>query len=57
MKGVQVGEPGTAKVSDVPDPKLQDPRDAVVAVKAAAICGADPRSGSASAIRSPTASS
>jgi alcohol dehydrogenase len=41
MKGVQVGEPGTAKVSDVPDPKLQDPRDAVVAVKAAAICGAD----------------
>jgi alcohol dehydrogenase len=41
VKGVQVGEPGTARVSDVPEPKLDDPRAAIVKVTAAAICGAD----------------
>lgn len=41
MKAVRVAEPGTVKVTDVPEPRLQDPRDAVVKVTAAAICGAD----------------
>lgn len=41
MRGVQVGEPGSVKVIDVPEPRLRDSRDAVVQVTAAAICGAD----------------
>jgi threonine dehydrogenase-like Zn-dependent dehydrogenase len=41
MKAVRVGGPGTVKVIDVPEPRLQDPRDAMVKVTAAAICGAD----------------
>ena len=41
MKAVRVGEPGTVTVTDVPEPQLHDPRDAVVKVTAAAICGAD----------------
>ncbi len=41
MKAVRVAEPGTVTVTDVPEPRLQDPRDAVVKVTAAAICGAD----------------
>ena len=41
MKAVQVGTPGTAKVSDVGEPKLRGPQDAIVKVTAAAICGAD----------------
>lgn len=41
MRAVTVGEPGTVTVTDVPEPRLQDPRDAVVKVTAAAICGAD----------------
>ena len=41
MKAVQVGERGTAKVSDVGEPKLRGPHDAIVKVTAAAICGAD----------------
>ena len=41
MKAVQVGERGTAKVSDVGEPKLRGPQDAIVKVTAAAICGAD----------------
>src|SRR5260370_20858882 len=41
LKAVQVGEPGTVRVTDVPEPRLQDPRDAVVKVTATAICGAD----------------
>jgi alcohol dehydrogenase len=41
MKAVQVSEPGTAKVADVPEPELQHPQDAIVKVTAAAICGAD----------------
>ena len=36
MKAVRVGEPGTVTVTDVPEPRLQDPRDAVVKVTAAA---------------------
>ena len=41
MRGVQVGEHGGVTVIDIPEPRLQDPRDAVVQVTAAAICGAD----------------
>src|SRR5260370_22859385 len=41
LKAVRVGEPGTVRVTDVPEPRLKDPRDAVVKVTAAAICGAD----------------
>ena len=41
MRAVRVGEPGTVRVTDVPEPRLKDPRDAVVTVTAAAICGAD----------------
>src|SRR5258707_12958410 len=41
MRAVTVGEPGTVKVVDVAEPRLQDPLDAVVRVTAAAICGAD----------------
>lgn len=41
MKAVRVGEPGTVTVADVPEPRLHDPRDAVVKVTIAAICGAD----------------
>jgi alcohol dehydrogenase len=41
MKAVQVGEPGRAMVTEVAEPKLQEPRDAIVKVTAAAICGAD----------------
>ena len=41
MKAVQVATPGTAKVSDVGEPKLRGPQDAIVKVTAAAICGAD----------------
>jgi len=41
VKAVQVAEPGTARVSDVGEPKLRGPQDAIVKVTAAAICGAD----------------
>lgn len=41
MRAVRVGEPGTVTVTDVPEPRLHDPRDAVVKVTIAAICGAD----------------
>ena len=41
MRAVRTGEPGTVEVVDAPEPQLTDPRDAVVKVTAAAICGAD----------------
>lgn len=41
MKAVRIGEPGAAAVFDVAEPRLRDPRDAIVKVTAAAICGAD----------------
>ena len=41
MKAVQVGEAATARVSNVPEPRLRGPQDAIVKVTAAAICGAD----------------
>lgn len=41
MRAVTVAGPGAVRVTDVPEPRLADPRDAVVKVTAAAICGAD----------------
>jgi len=41
VRAVRVGEPGLAAVADVAEPRLRDPRDAIVRVTAAAICGAD----------------
>ena len=41
MKAVRVGERGVATVTDVAEPKLRGPQDAIVKVTAAAICGAD----------------
>ena len=41
MKAVQLGDPGTVRVAEVPEPRLAEPRDAIVKVTAAAICGAD----------------
>ncbi|HZO62118.1 MAG TPA: alcohol dehydrogenase catalytic domain-containing protein [Gaiellaceae bacterium] len=41
MKAVVLRAPGDVGVDDVPDPAVLDPADAVVAVRATAICGAD----------------
>ena len=41
MRAVRASKPGTVEVADVPEPRLAGPRDALVSVTAAAICGAD----------------
>jgi alcohol dehydrogenase len=41
MKAVVLRGPGDVGVEDVPDPQVRDERDAIVAVRATAICGAD----------------
>jgi 2-desacetyl-2-hydroxyethyl bacteriochlorophyllide A dehydrogenase len=41
MKAVVLAGPGDVRVADVPEPTLQEPTDAIVEVRAAAICGAD----------------
>lgn len=41
MKAVVLRAPGDVGVDDVPEPTLRDPGDAIVAVRATAICGAD----------------
>lgn len=41
MRAVRVGVPGRAAVAEVAEPRLREPRDAIVMVTAAAICGAD----------------
>ena len=41
MKAVVLHGPGKIAVDDVPEPAILDERDAVVAVRASAICGAD----------------
>jgi threonine dehydrogenase-like Zn-dependent dehydrogenase len=41
MKAVVLRAPGDVGVEDVPDPAILNPTDAVVAVRATAICGAD----------------
>lgn len=42
MKGVVYWDTGSVKVvDDVPEPRIQDPQDALVSVSAATICGSD----------------
>ncbi len=41
MKAVVLRGPGDVGVDDVADPAIQEPGDAIVAVRATAICGAD----------------
>jgi 2-desacetyl-2-hydroxyethyl bacteriochlorophyllide A dehydrogenase len=41
MKAVVLHEPGKLGVDDVPDPTILQPGDAIVSVRATAICGAD----------------
>jgi threonine dehydrogenase-like Zn-dependent dehydrogenase len=41
MKAVVYGGPNEVRVEDVPEPRVIDPEDAVVAVETTAICGSD----------------
>lgn len=41
MRAVVFVEPGRVEVADVPEPSVSDPRDAIVRVTRAAICGSD----------------
>jgi alcohol dehydrogenase len=41
MKGLVYGGPGQRSWAEVPDPKVQDPRDAIIRVDAVTICGTD----------------
>lgn len=41
MKAVVLHEPGKLAVDEVPDPEILQPGDAIVSVRATAICGAD----------------
>ena len=41
MKAVVYEDVRRLSVSDVPEPEIEDPRDAVVRVTTAAICGSD----------------
>lgn len=41
MRAVVYREAGRVEVADVPDPRIEDPRDAIVRVTASAICGSD----------------
>jgi alcohol dehydrogenase len=41
MKGLVYGGPGHRSWTEVPDPRIQDPRDAIIRVDAVTICGTD----------------
>lgn len=41
MRAVTFREPGRVEVADVPDPSVEDDRDAVVGISVSAICGSD----------------
>jgi threonine dehydrogenase-like Zn-dependent dehydrogenase len=41
MRAVVFAGNGRVRVADVPDPSIEDPRDAIVRVRVAAICGSD----------------
>ena len=41
MKGLVYGGPGVRSWTEIPDPRIQDPRDAVIRVDAVTICGTD----------------
>ncbi|MGA5299599.1 zinc-dependent alcohol dehydrogenase family protein [Nucisporomicrobium flavum] len=41
MKGLVYGGPGVRNWTDIPDPAIEDPRDAIIRVDAVTICGTD----------------
>ena len=41
MKAVVFHDVGDIRLDDVPEPKIQDPTDAIVRLTASAICGTD----------------
>jgi alcohol dehydrogenase len=41
MKGLVYGGPGQRSWTEIPDPRIQDPRDAIIRVDAVTICGTD----------------
>jgi 2-desacetyl-2-hydroxyethyl bacteriochlorophyllide A dehydrogenase len=41
MRAVTFQAPGDVRVSDVPEPHISDPRDAVVRIQASGVCGSD----------------
>jgi threonine dehydrogenase-like Zn-dependent dehydrogenase len=41
MRGVVFDRVGAVLVTDLPDPKLEEPGDAVVRITRSAICGSD----------------
>jgi 2-desacetyl-2-hydroxyethyl bacteriochlorophyllide A dehydrogenase len=41
MRAVTFQAPGDVRVSDVPEPQIADPRDAVVRIQASGVCGSD----------------
>jgi threonine dehydrogenase-like Zn-dependent dehydrogenase len=41
MRAVVFAGPGRVRVEDVPEPRLEDDRDAIVAVSKTSICGSD----------------
>jgi 2-desacetyl-2-hydroxyethyl bacteriochlorophyllide A dehydrogenase len=41
MRAVTFQEPGKVEISDVPEPELEQPGDAIVKVEACAVCGSD----------------
>lgn len=41
MRAVVFDEPGRVRVTDVPDSRIEEPGDAVVQIRASAICGSD----------------
>ncbi|MEV4346447.1 zinc-dependent alcohol dehydrogenase family protein [Actinoplanes sp. NPDC049596] len=41
MRGLVYGGPGMRSWTEIPDPRIQDPRDAIIRVDAVTICGTD----------------
>ncbi|MEU8820536.1 zinc-binding dehydrogenase [Actinoplanes sp. NPDC048796] len=41
MKGLVYGGPGTRSWTEVPDPRIQDPKDAIIRIDAVTTCGTD----------------
>ncbi|MFD0524366.1 alcohol dehydrogenase catalytic domain-containing protein [Paractinoplanes durhamensis] len=41
MKGLVYGGPGARSWTEIPDPAIRDPRDAIIRVDAVTICGTD----------------
>ena len=41
MRAVTFQAPGEVRLSDVPEPEISDPRDAIVRIEASGVCGSD----------------